>query len=157
MEKFEIKKLYDADEKVVEHLSEWLYNWWGKDENFNMDQMKSFVSHSMNKDKLPYTYVMSISKKIIGMFQIIYDDLSVRPDIYPWLANVYIDKEYRGNGYGRKLLEYSNNVINDLNIKDIYLYTPHNNLYEKFGWEFIGNIDTYTKIPRIQKLYKFIK
>ena len=32
-------------------------------------------------------------------------DLNVRPDIYPWLCNLYIDEEYRNKGYGRILLE----------------------------------------------------
>ncbi len=41
-----------------------------------------------------------LDDNIIGMFQFTYEDLSVRPDIYPWLANVYIDEKYSKMGYG---------------------------------------------------------
>ena len=74
---------------------------------------------------------------------------------YPWLANVYIDENYRKQGYGKILLEsVMRNVKNIRNFKEIYLFTKHINLFEKFGLEFAELIDTYSDIDRIQRLYK---
>ena len=84
-----------------------------------------------------------------------YEDLNVRPDIYPWLANVYIDERYRAKGYGRKLLESVKEIAkNNLSFKEIYLYTKHKNLYEKFGWKYVSEIETFNEESRIESLYK---
>jgi len=48
--------------------------------------------------------VLLLEIKLFGMYQFTYEDLFVRPDIYPWLANVYIDEEYRN-----KLMERAKN------------------------------------------------
>ena len=41
-----------------------------------------------------------------------------------------------------------------LGIKELYIFTKHCGLYEKYGWVFVDSIDTYSKYPRIQRLYK---
>ena len=65
------------------------------------EEIKNFVKHSLQESRLPQTYGAFINNEIIGMYQFSYEDLFVRPDIYPWLANVYVDENYRKQGYGR--------------------------------------------------------
>lgn len=151
----EIKQLIDIDETTLNTITTWMYNWWGIKDGYSFDGVKCFMEHSLQKDRLPQTYGLFIDNKIIGMFQLTYEDLNVRPDIYPWLANVYIDEEYRTKGYGRKLLESVKEIAkNHLSFKEIYLYTKHKNLYEKFGWEYVSEIDTFNEESRIESLYK---
>ena len=89
------------------------------------------------------------------MYQFLYCDLEVRPDIYPWLANVYIEKERRGRGLGRKLLEsVRDSAARNTDFEYLYLFTAHNGLYEKYGWEFVSEIDTFEEKDRIQRLYR---
>lgn len=92
------------------------------------------MKNSLQKNRLPQTYGLFLDGNIIGMFQFTYEDLSVRPDIYPWLANVYIDEKYRKMGYGRKLLDNVKNMAKEnTNFNELFLYTKHIGLYEKFG------------------------
>ena len=89
------------------------------------------------------------------MFQFIYEDLEVSPDIYPWLANLYVDEEYRNKGIARILLKKVNEIAKTSgDFDNLYLFTKHNGLYEKFGWEYICELDTYIENPRLQRLYK---
>lgn len=151
-----IKKITDIDEDDLNIMTTWMYNWWGKREHYSFEEVKCFMLHSMQENRLPITYGMFLDNKIIGMYQFTYEDLSIRPDIYPWLANVYIDKDYRGKGYGRKLLESIKTTFQDItDFNEIYLYTKHIGLYEKFGWIFVSDFYTYSKNPRMQRLYKF--
>lgn len=155
MDKIEVKQIIELDDKMLDTISTWMYNWWGKDDGDTYEEVKCFMIHSILKDRLPQTYGLFLNEEIIGMYQFSYEDLSIRPDIYPWLANVYIDEKYRNNGYCRKMMEtVKTNAKNNLDFKEIYLYTKHIGLYEKFDWEFISDIDTYQKCPRIQRLYK---
>ena len=87
----ELKQLVNVNEDILNTITTWMY--------------KCFMKHSMMEKRLPQTYGLFLDGKIIGIYQFGYEDLSVRPDIYPWLANVYIDESYREKGYGRKLLE----------------------------------------------------
>ena len=150
-----IKKITDIDEDDLNIMTTWMYNWWGKREHYSFEEVKCFMLHSMQENRLPITYGMFLDNKIIGMYQFTYDDLSVRPDIYPWLANVYIDEKYRGKGYGRRLLgSVFDNAKENIDFDEIFLYTKHIGLYEKFGWNFIEEVDTFKKEQRIERLYK---
>ncbi len=151
----ELRQLVDINDDTINTITTWIYNWWGLEMGYSFDAVKCFMKHSLQKNKLPQTYGLFLNDNIIGMFQITYEDLDVRPDIYPWLANVYIDEKYRKKGYGRKLLEnVKKTAQNNIDFDELFLYTEHIGVYEKFGWEYISKIDTYNEKPRIQRLYK---
>lgn len=155
MEKIEIKKITEINEDNLNKITGWMYEWWGKDEMHTLEEVKKFIKHSLQGNGLPQTYGAFINSEIIGMYQFSYADLFVRPDIYPWLANVYVDKKYRNTGICRKLMEsVKENAHNNIKSNELWLYTKHVNLYEKFGWKYISDIDTYNKEQRIQRLYK---
>jgi len=155
MENIEVKQIIKIDYNTLNIITEWMYNWWGKKDGLTFEEVKCFMEHSLQEDRLPQTYGIFVENKIAGIYQFAYEDLSIRPDIYPWLANVYIEEKYRGRGLGRKMIEtVKKNAKDKLSFSEIYLYTKHKGLYEKFGWEYVSEFDTYRKEPRIQGLYK---
>lgn len=151
----ELKQLTNIDDCTLNIITTWMYNWWGNRDGYSFEGVKCFMEHSLQKNKLPQTYGLFLDDNIIGMFQFTYEDLGVRPDIYPWLANVYIDEKYRKMGYARKMLESIKSIAQkNTDFEELFLYTKHVGLYEKFGWEFISKIDTYKGESRIERLYK---
>ena len=151
MENIEIKQLIEIDEDNLNKMTKWIYEWWGNNEAFTLEQIKVFLKNCMQKDRLPQTYGAFIRDSIIGMYQFTYEDLFVRPDIYPWLANVYVDEKYRGKGVCRKMLEsVKGNAKQNTQVNELWLYTKHINLYDKFGWEYVGNIDTCIEEQRVK-------
>ena len=155
MDNFEFRQITQIDSENLDIMTKWMYNWWGKEEGYTFEGVKCYMEHTFQKDRLPKTYGLFDNGRIIGMFQFIYEDLEIRPDIYPWLANLYVDEEYRNKGMARILIQKVNEVAKTtLEFKELYLYTKHIGLYEKFGWNYISELDTYTKQPRIQRLYK---
>jgi len=118
-----LKQLVQINDNILNIMTYWMYNWWGVKEGYIFDAVKCFMKHSLQKNRLPQTYGLFLDDTIIGMFQFTYGDLNVRPDIYPWLANVYIDEKYRNMGYGRKLLESVPNIAKEnMNFNTIFLY-----------------------------------
>lgn len=155
MNNLEFRQIIEIDKQNLDIMTNWMYNWWGKEDGYTFDSVKCFLEHSFLKDRSPKIFGLFHNGRIIGMFQFTYEDLEVRPDIYPWLANLYVDEEYRNKGIGRILLEKVNEISKtSLNFNELYLFTKHIGLYEKFGWVYISDLDTYTKNPRIQRLYK---
>lgn len=127
----------------------------GIKDGYSFEAVKCFMQHSLQKDILPKTYGLFLNDTIIGMFQLTYEDLAVRPDIYPWLANVYIDEKYRKMGYSKNLLEDVKNIAqSSLEFNELFLYTKHIGLYEKFGLKYISQINTYKDESRMERLYK---
>lgn len=151
----ELKQLINVDNDILNTITAWMYNWWGIKDGYSFEAVKCFMQYSLQKDRLPKTYGLFLNDTIIGMFQLTYEDLAVRPDIYPWLANVYIDEKYRKMGYSKNLLEGVKTIAqNSTDFNELFLYTKHIGLYEKYGWKYISEIDTYKDESRIERLYK---
>ena len=63
--------------------------------NYSYEEVKCYFEHSLYiKNRLLQTFIALINNEPVGMYQIsMCDDLYSRPDIYPWLANVYVDEK----------------------------------------------------------------
>lgn len=150
-----IIKLENSDNYIFDKICEWNYNWWGIRDNLSYEEVRCNLEHSLNKERLPQTFVLLIDEEPAGMYQLsIFDDLNSRPDIYPWLINVYVDEKYRGNGICRRLMETVYENAKKANLDELYLYTKHVGLYEKFGWDFVEEVKTFRNDSPIERLYK---
>lgn len=151
----EVRKIHRGEAALLEQIAQWMYDWWGAEAHRTLEEIRLFTESSAQDDALPQTYGLFVDETLVGIWQLRLDDLFVRPDIYPWLANVYVAPAYRGKGYGRALNESVRQLAREnLNCNELYLYTHHTGLYEKYGWQYLGPIDTVTGQPRIQRFYR---
>lgn len=151
----EIIKLTEAKGPVFEKVVEWNYNWWGEKNGKSMEAVRYLFEHSVCEEKLPQTFVSLLDGVPVGMYQLsMSDDLFGRPDIYPWLINVYVDEACRGRQICRALMETVSENAKKIGISELYLYTSHVGLYEKFGWEFVEEVKTFNEKSPIERLYK---
>lgn len=151
-----IIRLEEYRNSIFNTICKWNYNWWGIRNNDSFEKVEYYFKHSLYKDnRLPQTFVALMNNKPVGMYQIsMSDDLDSRPDIYPWLINVYVDEEYRGQGICRKLMNTVKDNAQKIGLNELYLYTKHIGLYEKFGWEFVEEVKTFRDDSPIERLYK---
>jgi GNAT superfamily N-acetyltransferase len=87
---------------------------------------------------LPQWYLLMDNDKIIGCAGLITNDFISRMDLYPWVCALYIEKEFRGNGYGSILLEQAKKDAKAGGFSHLYLCTDHIGYYEKYGFRYIG-------------------
>lgn len=151
----EVNKITNLNERNLNIVVKWLYDWWGKIEGYSYEELICYVLSSLQDNKLPKTYGVFDGDTIIGIYQFTYSDLDSRPDLYPWLANVYVDEKYRKKGIGSLLIQSAIENIGKEGFKELYLYTSYNSFYEKYGFKLTENIDTFKCEPRIQRLYKY--
>ena len=150
-----VKKLTQPDDGMLDTMTDWMYHWWGKNEGHSREEIRCYMEHGVQEERLPQTYGMFLGETLIGMYQFRLDDLFARPDLYPWLANVYLDPAYRNRGYGTVLMEsIVSNAKSALPFQELFLYTTHTELYERYGWEFVSELDTFLDHNRIQRLYR---
>ncbi len=151
----EVIKLTEKSGPIFEKIVSWNYEWWGEKLKKSEDAVRCYMEHSVNSEKLPQTFVALDNGEAVGMYQFcMSDDLFVRPDIYPWLANVYVDEAHRGKQIGRFLLETVAENAKKAGIETLYLETNHIGLYEKFGWEFMELAETFEKDAEKERLYR---
>ena len=151
-----IIRLENNNDDIINKICEWNYNWWEIKNNNSLEEVRCYFKHSLCKDnRLPQTFIALIKDEPVGMYQIsMSDDLVSRPDIYPWLVNVYVDEKRRGNGICRKLMNTVKENAKSISLNELYLYTKHVGLYEKFGWKFIEEVNTFKDGSSMERLYK---
>ena len=134
-----IIRLENNNDDIINKICEWNY-----------------FKHSLCKDnRLPQTFIALIKDEPVGMYQIsMSDDLVSRPDIYQWLVNAYVDEKRRGNGICRKLMNTVKENAKSISLNELYLYTKHVGLYEKFGRKFIEKVNAFKDDSSMERLYK---
>lgn len=134
-------------------MAAWMQGWWGDVEDYSPEEVLCHLGCGLRESGLPQTFGLYLDDDLIGMYQITYGDLFCRPDLNPWLANVYIDEAYRGRGLGGFLLSTVRQAARAAGADELYLYTKHVGLYEKHGWGFFCEQDTFLD-DRIQRIYR---
>lgn len=128
------------DEKDGVIIRDWIYEWVKID-------YTSIINTSMNCSDLPKIIVMKENDKLIGFYIIQYHDNDFTC-YSPWISFIYIDKNYRGCGFGRKLIESIDYYCKKFKIEKCYLHSRINNFYEKFGFEKLEELHLNDGIKR---------
>ena len=140
LNKFEIKFLSNqSQDYVTEELIKMIFNEW-KDQYNSIQELEKEISRAKTSNIIPKTlYVEEIkTKNIIATAGLLEKDINLFPNLFPWLANVYVKKEYRGKGIGSKIIDYIINYTSDIGQKKIYLFTDTKSLlYLNKDWEII--------------------
>ncbi|MBM6829330.1 GNAT family N-acetyltransferase [Anaerotignum lactatifermentans] len=131
----EIKQITNREDPVLSLVIQWLWDWWGKEEGYTTTQVDAYVRHAACTDRVPQLFCVYENNQPIGTFQLAMADLDTRPDLYPWLRDVYLLPEYRGKGILKEIMAVVRRQMAALDLKELYLFTVHQGLYEKYGWE----------------------
>lgn len=69
---------------------------WGNQQNYKFYQ--DCMLHSCHTtDEIPRLYLALLNGSIFGTYALIRNDLNNRQDLFPWLACLYVNPEYRGS------------------------------------------------------------
>jgi len=138
------------DIKYLEEASEWIWEEWLKDAGFSLEDACYMSRHSICKDRIPQMYIAKLVDELIGVAAIWTNDLKARQDLSPWLANLYVKREYRNKGVGTMLQNRCIQATREFRFERLYLITDHEGYYEKTGWKFMETapyrLGHYTRI-----------
>lgn len=101
---------------------------------------------------LPQWYVLRLDGKIIAGAGLITNDFISRMDLWPWLAAVIVEEEYRGNALGSVLIRHAREHAASLGFDHLYLATDHIGYYEKYGFAYIA--DGYHPWGESSRIYR---
>ena len=138
-----LQKNDDIFKKIVDCY----YEWWGM-KYFLYDDFKRMYESFLDNDVIPNVYALINDNKLIGMYEINKHD-RIDVSYEPFLANVFVLEKYRGKGYSKLLINDAINETKKMGYEYLYLRSRHENLYEKYGFELIEEIESNLGKKRI--------
>lgn len=124
---------------------------WGKN-NLSKDEFENKINKKIQKiknsfcDKYYCKLILVNDKELIGFISIFPTDGNERKDLSPWYATMYVKEQYIGHGYSKILNDAILSEAKKRKIKRLYLKTELKNYYEKFGAQYMENLNEKEKI-----------
>jgi N-acetylglutamate synthase-like GNAT family acetyltransferase len=114
------------------HHDEWSYLNPGGSIEKRIEKMRSYLGG----DLIPSMLIAVDGDQVLGSAALIASDMDTKPELSPWLANVYVKFDKRGLGIGARLVQSIMDIARENNLPCIYLFTPdQEKFYEKLGWK----------------------
>ena len=132
--------VYLADQPaLLPILADWFYAEWGhQDPQSSPETMRKALAGCLNKDRIPLTIVQLRDSQPIASATLKIREVETHPQYLHWLGGVYVKPEFRGQGIGSSIVEFTAQVADRLNVRELYLYTrQHEGFYARLGWQVI--------------------
>ena len=85
--------------------------------------------------ELPFMVVAIEGNRLVGSAALVYEDLTTRKELSPWLASVFVKPEFRRKGVATTLVRHIEKSAEERGIRKLYLFTEHaRGLYARLGW-----------------------
>ena len=135
----EIVKI-NKEDSLFKEIVDIYFEWWGY-KYFDNDSFYDYYKSVLEDKDLPRLYALLDNNSLVGMYELNdHDRINVSES--PFLSNVFVKEEYRGNGYSRLLINDAIKEAKDLGYETLYLRSHHENYYEKFGFVLLKEVET---------------
>lgn len=136
----QIEYLWD-NKQYVDIVVKWIYNEFidGIRPGIFYEEIEESF-RNRKKESLSITVVAVENEVCVGVASLVVNDLKAK-EYTPWLAGLYVDKEYRSKGIGKALIEEIQFIARRLGYDILYLRTEHAaEYYKKLGWEYVERL-----------------
>lgn len=121
---------------TIPTLAQWFFDEWSYIyPDRTLQDFEDSIAERVNTDKIPLALVAFEGAELIGTVCLKVHDMDTRKDLSPWLAGLFVKKEWRNRGAGTKLVQAIEAKAVELGIRRPFLYTPDaEGFYAKLGW-----------------------
>ncbi|MBI1326664.1 MAG: GNAT family N-acetyltransferase [Alphaproteobacteria bacterium] len=143
---FEITNLRDCPDLFRNVCAAWSYGEWSSQavdtQTYTLQQaLERYNNTASEGNPLMQTWMAVASGKPAGMISFKNNDHPDRPDIYPWLASLFVHPKYRQKGIATLLIKTVETEAIRQGFKEIFLFTSTQaGLYEKHGYKHMARI-----------------
>lgn len=134
----EIKKFSELDKDTLYKIINKHFDHWSQYSSrmqFPLTEEK-FLGYASDNN-IPFGIAMFKGTSLIGFLVFKEICLEKYPQYTPWISDVMIFDDYRGQGYGRKLIEEAKKVLKELGFDKAYLWTDKApDFYKKIGFKY---------------------
>jgi GNAT superfamily N-acetyltransferase len=119
-------------------IAEWNVRSWGAATGRSHDGYVARLTGYLSRGPLPMALIALSDRRPAGTACVNLDDMSTRPGLSPWLANLYVDPAFRRRGIGSALVRAAEDAARAAGHPRLHLYTPNQErLYAALGWRVV--------------------
>ncbi len=120
--------------EAKEEIAVWFHERW----HIPLEVYRESIRECLGKEAgVPQWYVISRGNRIIAGCGVIENDFHERKDLTPNVCAVYVDEEFRNQGFAGFMLQYVCDDMAAMGFDTLYLLTDHIGFYERYGWQFL--------------------
>lgn len=127
-----------SHQELVPAIAKHLHQEWGALPPWaSLPDIEQRLAGQLNIGRAPFTLVaLGQKNEFLGTASVKLFELPEHPDKVHWMGEVFVSIEQRGRGVGSALIHACIAECERIQIHDLYLYTPDQQLlYSRLGWE----------------------
>lgn len=132
------KFVYLADRpELIPILANWFYKEWVNNfPDLTQATIEGKLRERLNRDRVPLVLVLLRDDTPIASASLKLQEMETHPQYLHWLGSVYVLPEFRGEGIGTHLVQYSIEKAKQIEVEILYLYTrKRRHFYTRMGWQ----------------------
>lgn len=127
---------------------------WGRSTGFGTaEAYERFLCDAARSSRLPAVLVARRGEKFLGSVNLLVHEMTTRPLLSPWLAQLFVIGEERGRGVGSALVRACLVRFAELGFSRVHLYTAAASrlpaYYAALGWKPIEEIEYLGKLRAV--------
>jgi predicted N-acetyltransferase YhbS len=127
---------------------------WGRSTGFSsVEEYERFLRDAARSRELPAVLVAKRGGKFVGSVNLLVHEMTTRPSLSPWLAQLFVIAEERGRGVGSALVRACLARFAELGFPRVHLYTAAATTlpayYAALGWRTIGEVQYLGKLRAV--------
>lgn len=138
------KKFNELSKDELDKIINKHYNHWSQySPTMDYENTKNkFENIYAKNESIPFGIAMLENEEIIGFLVFKPHCLEKYPEYTPWISDVMIFDDFRGQGYGTKLVNEALNILKSLGYEKAYLWTDKApEFYEKIGFTYEHEVE----------------
>lgn len=121
---------------AVPRLAAWFHQEWSHlYPDRTLEDVERTLGEHANTDHIPLALVAVEGGQVIGTVALTEHDMDMHRELSPWLASLYVTREWRRRGIGSALVRAMESKAVELGVGTLYLFTPESEaFYARLGW-----------------------
>jgi GNAT superfamily N-acetyltransferase len=124
---------------LVSAVARWLWDEWRREDGYSLEETIARVAKRTSPLGPEQCFVLLVNGAPVATASLTQFDLPARPDLKPWLAEVFVKPKFRRRGFASQLVMCVEAACRSAAIRTMWLFTASAaDLYSPLGWHAVG-------------------